>query len=49
MIRLLSLSLVKAHSLYHRTQLEKLKYFDGVLKRNYQFVKVFLKDDVLSL
>ena len=38
--RLLSLSQVKAHSLFYTTQLQELEYFDVALKRNYQFLKV---------
>ena len=40
MERLLSLSLVKAHSRFHTTQLQGLEYFGGALKPNYQFLKV---------
>ena len=43
MERLLSLSLVKAHLLFYTTQLQELKFFDGALKRNYQFLKVLQK------
>ena len=43
MERLLSLSLVKAHSLFYTTQLQGLEYFGGALKRNYQFPKVLQK------
>ena len=43
MERLFSLSLVKAHSLFYTTQLQESEYFDGALKRNYQFLKVFQK------
>ena len=41
MERLLSLSLVKAHSLFYTTQLKKREYFGGALTQNYQFLKVF--------
>ena len=40
MERLLSLSLVKAHSLFYTGQLEQLEYFDGALKRKYHLLKV---------
>ena len=40
MERLLSLSLVKAHSLFYTTQLQSLEYLGGALKRSYQFLKV---------
>ena len=43
MERLLSLSLVKAHSLFYTTQLQELEYFGGALTRNYQFLKAFQK------
>ena len=40
---LLSLSLVKAHSLFYTTQLQGLEYSGGTLKRTYQFLKVHQK------
>ena len=40
MERLLSLSLVKAHSLFYTGQLEQLEYFDGALKRKCHLLKV---------
>ena len=43
MERLLSLSLVKAHSLFYTTQLQGLEYFSGALKWSYQFLKVHQK------
>ena len=43
MERLLSLSLVKAHSLFYTTQSQKLEYFGGALKRIYQFLEVLQK------
>ena len=43
MERLLSLSLVKAHSLFYTTQLQELEYFGGALKRNHQFPEVLQK------
>ena len=43
MEKLLSLSLVKAHSLFCTTQLQGLEYFGGVLKPNYRFLKVHQK------
>ena len=47
MERFLSLSQVKAHSLFYVTQfLQEPQYFDDALKRNCQFVKVL---QVLSI
>ena len=43
MERFFSLSLVKAHSLFYTTRLQELEYFDGALKRIYQFLKVLQK------
>ena len=43
MERLNSLSLVKARSLFYTTQLQEFEYFDGTLKQNYQYLKVFQK------
>ena len=43
MERLLSLSLVKAHSPFYTNHLQDLECFNGVLKRNYQFPKVLKK------
>ena len=43
MERPFSLSLVKAHSLFHTTQLKELEYLGGALKRNYQFPKALQK------
>ena len=43
MERLFSLSLVKAHSLFHTTQLKELEDLGGALKRTYQFPKALQK------
>ena len=43
MERLLSLSLVKTHSLFYATQLQELECFGGALKRNDQFLEVLQK------
>ena len=43
MERLLSLFLVKAHSLFYTTHLQERDCFGGAMKRNYQFLKVLQK------